>query len=438
MKAIIRRARSILAPSGSRGDRWLRSALQTLNVLRQMSFSAIVAAIARRLLPGFVYRPLADVNHRRKLAKAAPHQEKLIQIIRQNAAVERVLVFPPSLDWNTQLFQRPQQLALALARQGALVFYIQPKIVQAVKDFQPIQERLYLCNVPVETFWVLKNPTIYILTWNRKYVNEFDAPKVIYDYVDEIETFYGNHAQMYKDHERLIRNAELMVATAQRLYDQVHTLRPDALLCPNGVDYELLASARQQERQARPPAPPADMGPILEKGQPIVGYYGALARWFDFELLLSLARLRPDLSFVLVGPDYDNTLRPSRLLECPNVYWLGVKPYEQIPRYLQFFDVATIPFQLNEITHSTSPLKLFEYMAGGKPVVITAMHESMRYPGVLVAHDAADFSRKIDQALALKTDAAYLRQIDQVARENTWDARARQILDAMAKPTVER
>ncbi len=219
-----------------------------------------------------------------------------------------------------------------------------------------------------------------------------------------------------------------MVATAQRLYDQVHPLRPDALLCPNGVDYDHIIRGRQP---ASPP--PADIDPILEQGKPIVGYYGALARWFDYELLLNLAGLRPDLAFVLVGPDYDNTLEPSGLLEYPNVHWLGVKPYEQIPHYLQFFDVATIPFQLNEITHSTSPLKLFEYMAGGKPVVITAMHESMRYPGVLVAHGVADFSEKIDQALALKTEAGYLRQIDRVARENTWDARARQILDALAK-----
>ncbi len=198
MKAIIRGARSKLAPPGSRRSRWLGNALQTLNVVRKMSLSALAAASARRLLPGFIYQPLAQYNHRRKQAQAAPYQQKLGQIIRQHASAERLLVFPPSLDWNTQLFQRPQQLALALARQGALVFYVQPKIILGADDFQPIQERLYLCNVPVETFWVMKNPTIYILTWNRKYITEFDAPKVIYDYVDEIETFYGNHAKMYQ------------------------------------------------------------------------------------------------------------------------------------------------------------------------------------------------------------------------------------------------
>src|SRR5205823_3980007 len=101
-------------------------------------------------------------------------------------------------------------------------------------------------------------------------------------------------------------------------------------------------------------------------------------------------------------------------------------------RYLRHFDVATIPFVLNDITHATSPLKLFEYMAGHKPVVITAMHESMRYPGVLVANDAGTFAARLDEALRLGRDAGYRERIDRVARANTWDCRARQLLEALA------
>jgi glycosyltransferase involved in cell wall biosynthesis len=95
---------------------------------------------------------------------------------------------------------------------------------------------------------------------------------------------------------------------------------------------------------------------------------------------------------------------------------------------LRHFDVATIPFRLNAITHATSPLKLFEYMAACKPVVITPMQESMRYAGVLVARDALEFSAQLDRALEMRHDQTYLATLKRVAQENTWEARARQIL----------
>lgn len=379
-----------------------------------------------RILPEFIRMPLTKVFRRIKQARVAPQREKLYNLVNECSDYDRLVIFPPSLDWYTQLFQRPQQLALALARQGALVFYVQPKNSGKLENYTKLEERLFLCEVPVETFWCLKEPTIYILTWNRKYINGFEAPKVIYDYVDEIETFYGNHSQMYKDHDKLIGKSELVVTTAKRLYDQVEKVRKDALLCPNGVDYEHFVSMADEDKDEF-----IDIYKLADQDKRIIGYYGALARWFDYDLVRESARLRPDYSFVLIGPDYDGSLRSEGLLDQNNIHWLGVKPYSHIPAYLRFFDVAMIPFKLNNITHSTSPLKLFEYMAGGKPVVITAMHESMRTEGVLVADNAEDFIARIDQALELSSNDAYLHKIDQVARNNTWDIRARQIIDAL-------
>jgi glycosyltransferase involved in cell wall biosynthesis len=86
---------------------------------------------------------------------------------------------------------------------------------------------------------------------------------------------------------------------------------------------------------------------------------------------------------------------------------------------------------VNDLTHAVSPLKLFEYMAAGKPVVITPMEESMRYPGVLVAQDSQEFSARIDEALELRADQDYLQTIQKVANENTWQVRAQQIKQAL-------
>ena len=217
------------------------------------------------------------------------------------------------------------------------------------------------------------------------------------------------------------------MATADRLYRDALTARPDCKWCPNGVDYEHFARARDRKAGL----PPQAMAPVLAAGKPIIGYCGALARWFDYDLVGAVAAQRQDLAFVLIGPDYDHTLVGSGLYRLPNVTWLGPRPYSDLPQFLRYFDAAMIPFRLNPITHATSPLKLFEYMASGKPAVITPMQESMRYRAVLVGRNVAEFSARLDEALALAKDPAYLAAIDQVARENTWDARALTILEAL-------
>jgi hypothetical protein len=112
---------------------------------------------------------------------------------------------------------------------------------------------------------------------------------------------------------------------------------------------------------------------------------------------------------------------------------LGVKSYKELPHYLQYFDVATIPFIVNDITHATSPLKLFEYMAGEKPIVITPMQESMQYPGVLVGRDPSEFAQKIDLALEMREDQTYLDLLRRTAMDNTWEQRAEEILSAIEK-----
>lgn len=172
------------------------------------------------------------------------------------------------------------------------------------------------------------------------------------------------------------------------------------------------------------------MQAILSKSNPVIGYYGALARWFDYDLLKRVASLRPDYQFVLIGPDYDGTVKLSEILNIKNIYWLGVKPYEELPQYLQYFDVATIPFIVNDITHATSPLKLFEYMAGEKPIVITPMKESMQYSGVLIGENSEQFAQKLDLALKMRENESYLNLLRKTALENTWERRAEEILSA--------
>jgi glycosyltransferase involved in cell wall biosynthesis len=353
-------------------------------------------------------------------------REEIRNILDQHQHVRHILVFAPSLKWNFELFQRPQQLAIALARRGVLVFYMEPELYRSYRISQ-LKDRLYLCDLPSDAFEAVTGPLVYLLCWNRDYLKGFTSPRLIYDYIDDLSVFRGDPERIARDHGELLSSALLTMATADHLYQDAVSRRPDCLLCPNGVDYEHFARARGQWVSI----PPEALAPAVAEGKPIIGYCGALAWWFDYDLLRTVAEQRKDLSFVLIGPNYDNTLVKSGIYQLPNMTWLGIQPYSELPDFLRYFDVAIIPFRVNKITQATSPLKLFEYMASGKPVLITPMHESMRYEGVMVASSATEFSSKLDEALELATDPAYLAVIDRVAGENTWDARAVTILKAL-------
>jgi len=401
--------------------------MQTLNKLRDWMTigTKTITVTLLRWIPGPIKDLAKKVIFQVEKQQIVQHQLLLHTLLQKYTSDTPIIIFPPSLDWNVQLFQRPQQLALALARQGACVFYLQPHPNRRMVPFEPLSERMYLCNVNVHVFEALAHPFVYLLTWNSDYAHMFREPQIIYDFVDDIDVFYGDRNKMLAGHQSLLRDAKVVLATAKRLVEQIHAQRADVIYCPNGVVYE------QFDLKDQSISPPPEIQPILDMHKPIIGYYGALARWFDYELLKEVAKQRPNYMFLLIGPDYDGTIKSADLDKYNNIIWLGVKPYEQLPHYLYFFDVATIPFQVNEVTHAVSPLKLFEYMAGGKPIVVTPMEESMNYPGVLVGDSPQSFLGKIDYALSIKNDSKYIRQLKETAYQNTWDARAKLILSVI-------
>ena len=161
-----------------------------------------------------------------------------------------------------------------------------------------------------------------------------------------------------------------------------------------------------------------------------MGYYGALAKWFDYDLLKYAASQLPDVEFVLIGKLYDDSFALSGLEQVSNVHFIGPVPYQQIPQYATHFSICTIPFQVNNITNATSPLKLFEYMALGKPILTTAMLESSKSRSVNIAADPADFVNKIRLLLEYtpERNPEYYALLKQEAEENGWGKKADSIL----------
>src|SRR4029077_11316268 len=129
------------------------------------------------------------------------------------------------------------------------------------------------------------------------------------------------------------------------------------------------------------------------------GYYGALADWIDFDLIAVLATQNPQWHFVLAGDVFVNDLRGLDAMR--NVKLLGLRPFEDMPPLLWHFDVCLIPFKLNAITHAVDPVKLYEYLSGGKPVVSVPLKELEIYRDVVTFADGAEqFGRAITKILA--------------------------------------
>ncbi|MFA5268017.1 MAG: glycosyltransferase [Methanoregula sp.] len=372
--------------------------------------------------------PVSGHHHREKNARL---KGELAGILQENKdSCRGIILVPPTCEWNIPLFQRPQQLSLALAGLDYLVFFSSwGEKYDTVSGFHKITNRCYITDQ--YPFLVEELPPFYCLlpsTYVASGVSEIRKLKnksvIIYDYLDEISDRIIPFPldMLRRHHGYLLRNADIILATAGSLYDEARKKRGnDVFFIPNGVEYSHFHILR--DRDAIPP----DLLPIISRENPVIGYFGAFATWFDYGLITELAEKRPLYEIVLIGWDYDGSMRDKGLEKYPNIHYIGPKEYAQLPAYAVWFDVCTIPFLINEITQATSPIKLFEYMALGNPIVTTEMAECLKYPSVLIGKTHEEFIGKIDQALTYRQNRNYLELLDTEARENTWAARAADI-----------
>jgi glycosyltransferase involved in cell wall biosynthesis len=368
-------------------------------------------------------------NHSHSLFESKKIKSEHMTVMNQLLSKEYkgVVIYPPVIDWDIPLFQRPHHIMRVLAENGYLCFFCVPNPEQdGVDGLKEVRENLYLCGDMqlLHTFLKNRELIIWISLAVYKIVRDyFPQALLIYDYLDDLKVFYAYSSLMEEDHRILVETADILVTTATNLFESVKPIRKDVLFVPNGVYLD--------DFKTDIVAPPFDLSHISRDGKPIIGYYGALAEWFDYDLINDLASKCEGYNFVLIGPNYDGSIK--HLSKRENLFWLGGKNYKELKFYLHFFDVGIIPFKINQITSSTSPLKLFEYMAGGKPIVTTDLKECRRYKSVYIGKDTEDFVRKIARALERKTDPEYLAILNREAKENTWQARIKVVLQALAE-----
>lgn len=358
--------------------------------------------------------------------------KKYLSSVAEKAAGKHVYVMIPCIDWGIPLFQRPHQLAVALARLSDVqVFFVSDEYhYDNFAGIMPIGRQLDVisCRIADKLQPALAGASriTVVMSWPRQahLLEYISYDELIYEYIDDLSLFYYYTQEMRDRHYQLIAEADLAVCTAQTLYEDARHYTERALLSPNAGDYAFFHENRNC------PVEPS-MVARIGKYSCVLGYYGCLASWFDYDLVLHAARARPDWCFVLVGYSFDGTASRLHQTGLENILLYPAQPYEKLPAFVSGFDIQIIPFILDSITRSTSPVKLFEYMASGKPILTAAMPECLQYRSVLTYQDTEDFLDKVPKALSLASDSSYLEQMDQEARRNTWDARVEEILNAL-------
>jgi teichuronic acid biosynthesis glycosyltransferase TuaH len=368
-------------------------------------------------------------------------KDELKTILRDHESkIRGTIVYPPTVDWDIPLFQRPQQLALELSKLGYLFFYSTHNLYDNVNNFYKINGNCYLTDK--FSLLIKELPEIIFLVSSTRLRIDIDflykagnKKLILYDYIDEIHPdISGGDAelqnQMLHRHRYMIKESDIAIATADKLLEDFLKYRSeDVYLIPNGVDYDHFHISRDPSRV------PEDLDIILRRGSPVIGYYGALAKWLDYELIIDIAKKRPNYQIVLIGWDYDRSLESHNLDKIENIYCIGAKKYKVLPEYAIWFDVSIIPFILNEVTESTSPIKIFEYMALNTPIVTTDMRECRKYKSVLIGKNHDEFIQRLDEALELRNNTAYLELLDKEAKDNTWASRANLIDELISKKT---
>ena len=243
----------------------------------------------------------------------------------------------------------------------------------------------------------------------------------MYDCLDDFAAFHPDGARIAETEARLATRADVVFASAEVLEERMRRLNARTVRLPNGADGDHFAPGRAAALPV-----PSDVAHIP---RPVLGYVGEMARWFDAELVQALARHDPSWQIVLIGPVHGDGIAPLR--ELPNVHYLGPRPYRDLPAYLHRFDVCLLPFRVDRLTAAVDPVKLYEYLAAGKPVVSTPLPEASRRGDVVTVADRAAFPAAVATALRQAADPAGVARRVAVARENSWDRRVADALGAL-------
>ena len=335
------------------------------------------------------------------------------------------------------VYQRPQHLISRLSEHYRVLFIEEPwrRPERSDSPLRAQSERLHVLQPNVDHIDQIPEVLTHYVPNGRTEVVWFYSPSffpvladlrcetVVYDCMDELSLFRGAPRELVQLENRLLRRADVVFTGGRSLYEAKQARNPAVYCFPSSVDRDHFARALEELPV------PADMGSI--EG-PTVGYFGVIDERIDLDLLAGTADLLPQVQFVMIGPLAK--IHTEDLPRRANLHYLGMKDYAELPAYLQCFDVAMMPFALNDATKFISPTKTLEYMAAGRPIVSTAIRDVVREYAATVAivDSPASFATAIDRLLS----GAPAPDYHTILNNTSWNATAARMHALLEKSLV--
>lgn len=301
----------------------------------------------------------------------------------------------------------PPLLSINFLKEGALYRWLLKKNERIISE--RIKKVIKVRNL---------NNIVFINSFNFHYPNVgrmINAQLYAYHCVDPLIVPHDKRHGIISE-QKIVEQCDLVICTSKQLLLEKSRVNQDTYFIPNAADVNHSAKARQADLPVHPLLAPIS--------KPVVGYFGNIERRIDFVLLEDVTKLQPAVSFVFAGPRDDQYI-PKSFTELPNVYFIGRIPYDEMPSVIKGFEVAMIPFKKDEVSQTIFPLKLFEYLGSGKPVVSTDFNLDLldfTADTIKYASNAEAFSTEITRALTKDTLELQSKRIS-IAANNSWDKR---------------
>jgi len=341
------------------------------------------------------------------------------------------------LRWNF-VFQRPQHLLSRFAKDATVYFFEEPIFDSTTGAYLSISKRGDKLNVvvphlPEGTNQESVNTVLgslldkllldanlndwlfwYYTPMAYSFTNKYKPKLIVYDCMDELSAFKFAPKELIGLEKKLMAKADLVFTGGHSLFEAKKQQHSNIFPFPSSIEKNHFAKAKIQKDQ------PQDQANIQG---PKLGFFGVIDERFDIELIRNIAQERPEWQIILIGPVVK--ISPDILPKNSNIHYFGQKSYAELPSYLSGWDVALIPFLLNESTRYISPTKTPEYLAAGVPVVSTPIHDVINPYGVKnLVHISGNFKgfiKSIESELEKTDKKEWLTEVDKHLKSLSWD-----------------
>lgn len=360
--------------------------------------------------------------------------------------------------WQEDRWARKQMFAWLLSDKFRnVIYYVEPgRSERNLPHLKRIKNNLYLVDIPYIphlvkhtslsrlgvqisclALWVLlkilrvKDP-IYIIyqpqnfAFTKKLSSSYGKSLICYDMTDDWSEFPGisewRREQFLKSEKLVIEQADTIFAVSKKLLERAIQINPNTFYLPNATSFGNFNRVTQ----------PIEISPEIQPiPEPRIGYIGKITPWrIDFDLIRYLAVNRPDMSFIMIGPihtEAEPLVEELGILK--NVFFLGPKNYYSLPEYIKGFKVCVIPHKVDTLTDSMDPIKLYDYMATGKPVVSTSVTEAIKFREVMkIAKSKEEFLSFLDDMINDAPNEEIIKRQLKIAQENSWENRTDQLI----------